>query len=113
MCCDRDAARQPGRIWPDDAPPGTFDIDVGGVQGYPGSTAHILFVCPNHRRCAVLMGPQPVPRPTPDALYVWGWDGNLEQPILTPSINCLSERDGKPAGGCGWHGHIEAGVMRP
>lgn len=99
-------------VWPTDEPIGSFDIEQHGVAGYPGCTAHILFECPNHRRCAVLLGPTCVMRPTSDALCIWAWDGNVEAPTLTPSINCLAEKDGKPTGGCGWHGFITAGVMR-
>lgn len=99
-------------VWPDNEPIGAFDIEPRGVQGYPGSTAHILFVCPNRHRCAVLLGPQFVTRPTPDALCIWAWDGNIERPTITPSINCIAEKDGKPTGGCGWHGFITAGVIR-
>ena len=33
----------------------------------------------------------------------WTWDGNIEQPTFTPSINC---------GHCGWHGHIRAGEFK-
>lgn len=99
-------------VWPDDEPVGSFDIDLGGVQGYPGATAHILFVCPNGHRCGVLVGPQFVSRPTPDALCVWGWNGDRDKPTLTPSINCIAEQDGKPTGGCGWHGFITNGVMK-
>lgn len=100
--------------WPDDEPIGSFDIDLSpnGIGGYPGATAHLLFVCPQGKRCGVLLGPQFVDRPTPDALCIWGWDGNLERPTLTPSINCLAEKDGKPTSGCGWHGFITAGVIR-
>ena len=99
-------------VWPDDVSIGTFDIELGGVSGYSGSTAHIQFVCPMGRRCSVLLGPAFVDRPNPDALCIWGWNGDLEHPTLTPSINCLSEKDGKPTGGCGWHGHIINGVMK-
>lgn len=99
-------------VWPDDVPVGSFSVEDGGVQGYPGATAHILFVCPHGRRCSVLLGPSPVPKPTEDALSIWGWDGNKDRPTITPSINCLAEKDGKPAGGCGWHGFITNGVMR-
>jgi hypothetical protein len=42
----------------------------------------------------------------------WLWDGNKELPTLTPSINCLSTVNGQPAAGCGWHGHITAGVVK-
>jgi hypothetical protein len=98
--------------WPADVPIGTFEIEAGpdhGVQGYPGATGHIMFVCPNGRRCSVLIGPQFVSRSSPDALYIWSWDGNGDCPTLSPSINCLAEKDGQPAGGCGWHGFITAG----
>lgn len=98
-------------VWPDDAPVGTFDIHSNGIQRYPGITGHIMFVCPNNRRCLVHIGPVHIDRPTPDAICIWGWNGNLERPTLTPSINCQSERDGKPAGGCGWHGFITNGTI--
>lgn len=98
--------------WPDDVPRGTFDIEPGTVQDHPGATAHITFVCPNGQRCSLLVGPQHVDRLTPDSLPVWGWDGNFEHPTLTPSINCVAEKNGQPTSGCGWHGYITAGVMR-
>jgi hypothetical protein len=98
--------------WPADVTIGTFDIEPCKPQGYPRVTHHILFVCPNGRRCGVLLGPEHVDRPSADALCIWKWDGNLERPSITPSINCLSEKDGKPAGGCGWHGYITEGVIR-
>lgn len=99
-------------VWPDDVPVGSFDIELGGVEGYPAATAHLLFVCPNGHRCAVLIGPQFAGRPTPDALCVWGWNGDRDKPTLTPSINCITEKDGEPTGGCGWHGFITDGMMR-
>lgn len=39
----------------------------------------------------------------------WTWDGDMVNPSLSPSINCKSEKDGKPVGGCGWHGHLTQG----
>lgn len=100
--------------WPADEPIGSFDIDVNehGIQGYPGAKGHMLFVCPNGHRCGVLVGPAAVTRPSEDKACVWGWDGNIDRPTITPSINCIAEKDGKPTGGCGWHGFITAGVMR-
>lgn len=98
--------------WPSDVPVGTFDIEPSKIAEYPGATAHIIFVCPNNRRCAVLLGPQQVGRPAEGKLCIWAWDGNVERPTITPSINCLAEKDGKPAGGCGWHGFITNGVIR-
>ncbi len=97
--------------WPNDHPVGRFSIHVAGLEGYPGSTAHILFECPKGQRCSVILGPQAVPRSAPDRACIWGWDGNLDKPTLTPSINCITEKDGKPTGGCGWHGHIINGVI--
>lgn len=98
--------------WPDTEPVGSFDIEQRGVEGYPGCTAHIFFVCPNGKRCGVLLGAQAVSRPSEDKLNIWGWDGNTERPTITPSINCISEKDGKPTGGCGWHGFISNGIIR-
>lgn len=99
-------------VWPDDVPVGTFDIEDGTVAGYPGATAHLMFVCPNNKRCAVLIGPQFVGRSEQGRLCIWGWNGNKERPTLTPSINCIAEKDGKPTGGCGWHGFITNGVIK-
>jgi hypothetical protein len=99
-------------VWPDDAPPGTFDIEPCTIEGYPGVTAHLLFECPNRHRCGVLLAPQPIDRGDDRKLHVWGWNGNVEKPTLTPSINCIAEKDGKPTGGCGWHGFITNGVIR-
>jgi hypothetical protein len=97
--------------WPDDEPVGSFDITLGSVEGYENS-AHMMFVCPNGKRCALLIGPKFVQRTTPERLCVWQWDGNLDRPTITPSINCIAEKDGKPTGGCGWHGFITSGVMQ-
>jgi len=105
MICDERA------VWPTDVPIGSFHIEDGTIASYPGATAHLMFVCPNGRCCAVLVGPVPVPKTPERQLYVWGWDGNKTCPTLTPSINCLAEKDGKPTSGCGWHGFITKGEM--
>lgn len=112
--------RDPLDVWPDEDPttpgiqrtPGKFDIEETRIEGYPGVTGRLDFICPNGRHCAMLLAPQPIPGTSPEQCYVWGWDGNTEKPTLTPSINCIAEKDGKPTGGCGWHGHITGGVMR-
>lgn len=107
-----DMTRDERDEWPADVAVGTFDIELGGVQGYPGATAHLLFVCPNNRRCAVLLGPTHVPRPAKGQLCIWAWNGDRERPTITPSINCRNvDDDGKPAGGCGWHGFITNGEI--
>jgi hypothetical protein len=40
----------------------------------------------------------------PAAGTMWQWDGNVEQPTVTPSIDCH--------GGCGRHFTLTAGVPR-
>ena len=99
--------------WPDNVPVGSFDIELSehGIVGYAGATAHLLFVCPNNKRCGVLLGPAHVARQQPDGLVIWGWNNNRDCPTLTPSINCIAEKDGQPTGGCGWHGFITNGDM--
>jgi hypothetical protein len=100
--------------WPDNEPIGSFDIEQfeHGLLGYPGASAHLLFICPNNKRCSVLLGPSPVTRQHPDGLCIWGWDGNLDCPTLTPSINCIAEKYGNLTSGCGWHGFITKGVIK-
>ena len=95
-------------VWPVDVPVGTFDIHEASLEGYPGTSASIMFVCPNGKRCGVPLGPEFVNGKRP----VWKWDGNRAAPTITPSINCIAEKDGKPTGGCGWHGFITNGDMK-
>lgn len=69
---------------------------------------HIIhYICPRGRHCGVPLQPA-----EPNAAGCsWTWDGNLDRPTLTPSINCNGKApDGTPTG-CGWHGLITAGVM--
>jgi Family of unknown function (DUF6527) len=107
--------RDPRDEWPDNEPVASFDIDRCTLLSRPGVTAHILFVCPLGKRCGVFLGPVAEGRQEQNPGWkgcVWGWDGNLEKPTLTPSINCIAEKDGKPTGGCGAHFCITAGVMK-
>lgn len=90
-------------VWPDDVPLGTFSIEDTTIAGYPGATAHLVFVCPNRGRCGVLVGPAHVRRSKAGDLSIWAWDGDPEAPTLAPSIDCR---------GCGWHGHIDHGVLK-
>lgn len=103
--------RNSNDIWPPDAPVGTFDIELGTIKDY-SATAHMIFVCPNNRRCTILIGPTFEDKSSTDRLCVWKWDGNMNEPTIEPSINCIAEKDGKPTGGCGWHGWITKGVMK-
>lgn len=45
-------------------------------------------------------------------VHMWKWNGDREKPTFTPSINCLSEFEGKPAAGCGFHGYITDGEIK-
>jgi len=73
--------------------PGDFMFEDDAASG-------ISFVCPcgcsallavNFRR-GINRGP------------VWDWDGNRDQPTVTPSIRHLD--------GCGWHGYLTKGEFR-
>lgn len=45
-------------------------------------------------------------RSDPDAgQHIWHWDGNVEEPTLTPSIGCDHR--------CGWHGQLTKGELLP
>ena len=41
----------------------------------------------------------------PAANRKWDWDGNWEEPTISPSIGCDAR--------CGWHGHIIKGDILP
>lgn len=43
--------------------------------------------------------------PADAAKNIWHWDGNTEEPTLSPSIGCDQR--------CGWHGHIIKGEILP
>lgn len=73
--------------------PGMFDIEVRE----DGRGAHMFYVCPGNRVCALRLQEGP-----PPGNQVWGWDGDMEKPTISPSINCHS---------CGWHGWIKEGVI--
>ena len=42
-----------------------------------------------------------IKRGSPGGLRVWGWDGNVDMPTLTPSISLAGV----------WHGFLRAGVL--
>jgi len=62
----------------------------------------MLFRCPE---CGSQHGVPLAPHGNPG----WHWDGNVERPTLTPSIQILGH--GKPGTeNCRWHGYLTAGV---
>lgn len=70
-------------------------------EGEDAANVRIVFGCPLRpgSSCSVPVRGESLP----NGAGPWGWDGNLESPTLTPSINCV--------GGCGWHGFITAGQI--
>lgn len=64
---------------------------------------HLFYGCPRGKGlCGVPISPSPANK----LGYVWTWNGNKEQPTLSPSIHCTTER-----GGCGFHGFLSAGIL--
>lgn len=76
----------------------------------PGRQALLEYACPSgNGYCgAILVGNGFKPasdRPS------WQWNGSLEAPTLTPSINCLSHGPGgEKYAGCGWHAWLTNGM---
>lgn len=83
--------------------------EFGFTVGQDGEPIAIQFRCrgpnqpPNGKQCIVniIRGPA-----SPNECK-HGWDGNREEPTITPSIGC----DNAPR--CGWHGHIIKGEITP
>jgi len=74
----------------------------------PGAVGHFDFACVRGRgycgSVAIGCGHKPAGNKT------WAWDGNVDAPTLSPSINCLSHGpNGEKYAGCGWHGWLRAG----
>lgn len=86
-------ARTHDDLWGDDIKDGDHAVNADGTR--------ILLVCPCG--CGGLMD-LPIyregqPKPAPNA---WLWNGDRQQPTLTPSIRDLS--------GCRFHGFLTGGV---
>ena len=101
--------------WPDGVPfvggkPGDFQFS--DREQDPGATPPkwFHFQCPEGRgECCIPIRPNATSKGAS-----WEWDKNREAPTFSPSINCLAHNPKNPAekyAGCGWHGHIVAGVM--
>jgi len=94
--------------------PGDFRFeDMGYHASSPpaqGSSGRLNFGCPRgHGNCGSIIignGFKPPGEKT------WQWDGNVEKPTLTPSINCLDRNPKNPKekyAGCGWHAYLTNG----
>lgn len=84
-----------------DLAPGTvmWSVHEGQhIDGRKGETRHLWMVCPCG--CGSISA---IPVPTPVFPFGWTWDGNEEQPTLSPSIQKLTP--------CRWHGYLKKGVF--
>ncbi len=81
-----------------DLRPEEFCFDGQGPEGLP---KWFRFHCPREsRECQVPINGQRLPNGA-----TWKFDGCVDTPTLTPSINCNG------AGGCGWHGWVRRGEV--
>jgi len=89
---DTDALKAPGDF--------VFEDARGEATTEPAKAFSLVFACPTTGRwCGgIRIGVKAKPPHGPS----WEWDGNLDQPTLAPSINCV--------GGCKWHGFLRKGV---
>ena len=94
-------------VMPDDpsitvvTPPGSFQYFE--TVDRPGVPAGIIFRCPCGCADTGSIKFDTVPKASGDDQR-WHWDGNREQPTLTPSLN--------KTWGCKWHGYLTGGVFR-
>lgn len=81
-----------------------LDLPPGACQwseDQSGETAGLHFVCP----CGCGKTHAVTVNKGKKVEHAWEWNGDLEKPTLTPSIQCLSA--------CRWHGYLTNGVFRP
>jgi hypothetical protein len=81
----------------------TWRISQDEWQARDGKAFLIVEGCPRQKCC--------IPLTTGPAVHSgdmkrWHWDGNVEKPTITPSVNCNGQ------GGCGWHVTITNGVVQ-
>ena len=73
------------------------------IQVSTNDVSGIVFHCRGNpsrpRLCSI-----PIRRGEP-LTGTFGWDGNMQEPTITPSIGCDQR--------CGWHGHLIKGEITP
>lgn len=85
---------------PETSQPGDAEWATQEDSSFPGKIAGLLFVCPCGCRSLGCLNIIKI-----DAHPVWSWNGNVERPTLTPSIQKNSP--------CRWHGYLTDGVFKP
>jgi hypothetical protein len=78
----------------ENAPAGSFEFYKSGEREIAG----MIYCCPCGCRKLGALAFRPHPSPS------WEWDGNKEQPTLSPSVHDI------PNGKTHWHGYLRAGV---
>lgn len=67
-------------------------------------TGMFVMMCPNRNsQCGVSI----IKGAADEATGRHGWDGNKDEPTITPSIGCTTQ------GRCGFHGNVIKGVREP
>ena len=84
-----------GIFYRDDLAPG-----VGKVHTYDNGRSILFYVCP----CGCAMANQLAIYTEGQQPHGWKWNGDREQPTLTPSIQMVE-------GTCRWHGFLQDGVF--
>lgn len=74
-----------------------------GAAYVPEGVEEIVLPCAGGRRAACVL--RVTLGPADEAERRWHWDGNMDEPTLTPSIGCDQR--------CGWHGHLIKGELTP
>lgn len=83
--------------------PGDFGYRIDQPSPmYPQGRFQISIYCPKYGACL-----HNISRRAPAEHPVWHWDGNVEQPTLTPSISCDAPMR------CGRHWTITNGEITP
>ena len=91
-----------------DGPPGSFRWSRDPTHGY----RTLWFKLPNGSHGMIAINPLPLGLQKLDDKGVlrpasWTWDGNVDEPTLTPSI-----RHGKVGDPWYWHGHLTKGFFK-
>lgn len=74
----------------------------------PGQEGMLEFACPRRpgRSDYIFVGNGF----KPEGKSTWQWNGSVDNPTLTPSINCLAAGpNGEKYAGCGWHDYLTNG----
>jgi hypothetical protein len=112
---DKERLLAVGTIYP--KLPGEYrfeDLQGNAIDNPPAGNEpfRLNMACPlGHGNCgSIVIGRVKPAHPTG---HTWRWDGDVDKPTLTPSINCLSHGPkGEKYAGCGWHAFLTKGEFK-